>query len=248
MKPVGVVLAVAHLYGQTPLPDTPRELLATDPRAFVEWLQTERPAPVTPRDKARILTALPSEGEVTHLDDAGRQKLAAMNLLLHATDRDSVYDIKVIDVAFARIGVFERTIILVSKSALTLLDAEDLQALVAHEIGHEYLTVERERAFRVRDHRRFKDLELLCDAIAIVTLYRLGLNPSRLMAGVEKITRYNQKLVATAIDDSNYPTVSERRSFAHEITAWIARTTGVPGFEMSELRFSVLRRPQEEQP
>ena len=73
--------------------------------------------------------------------------MAALKQLLQATDRGSVYKVKVTDVAYARVVVFVRSVILISKSALMLLDAQELQALTAHEIGHEYLTVDYERAF-----------------------------------------------------------------------------------------------------
>ena len=136
------------------------------------------------------------------------------------------------DVAYARIAVFERSVILISKSAFMLLDAEDLQALAAHEIAHEYFTVDYASAVTNRDHRRLKDLELLCDAIAIVTVHRLGMNPARLLGAVEKITRYNQKRYPTRIDGINYPTIAERRSFAHEVTAWLQRGAGQEVFEI----------------
>jgi hypothetical protein len=95
-------------------------------------------------------------------------------------------------------------------------DAEELQAIVAHEIGHEYVSSDYERASELEDHRRLKNLELLCDAIAIVTLQRLGKNPQRLMAGVEKMDRYNQRLSRSTVNRTNYPTLSERRAFAHD--------------------------------
>jgi hypothetical protein len=98
-----------------------------------------------------------------------------------------------------------------------------LQALAAHEIGHEYFTVDYESAFRIRDHRRLKDLELLCDAIAIMTVHRLGMNPARLLGAVERITRYNQKLFPTRINGTNYPTIAERRSFSRKVAAWCKR-------------------------
>jgi len=200
---------------------TPKELLATNPRVFTNWLETHQPASVSPGQKARILADLPSEGEITNLDDAGRQKLAALKQLLEATHRGSVYEVKVIDVSYARIAVFERSIILISKSAFILLDAEELQAVAAHEIAHEYFTGDYESASRTLDHRRLKDLELLCDAIAIVTIHRLGMNPARLLAAVERITRHNHKLFPTSIDDTNYPTIAERRAFARKVTAWL---------------------------
>jgi hypothetical protein len=216
-----VVLTTLYLRAQAPSTYTPKALLATSPRVFADWLETHRPETVSRGQKALILETLPSEGEITNLDQASRQKLAALRQLLQATDRESTYEVKVTDVAYARVVVFARSIILISKSAFTLLDAEDLEALAAHEIGHEYFTVDYESALRTGDHRRLKDLELLCDAIAIVTAHRLGLNPARLLGAVEKITRYNQKLFPTRIDSTNYPTIAERRSFARKVTAWL---------------------------
>ena len=122
--------------------------------------------------------------------------------------------------AYARIVVFERSVIRISKSAFMLLDAGDLQVVAAHEIGL-VLHCRIASAFTSRDHRRLKDLELLCDAIAIVTVHRLEMNPARLLGAVEKITRYNQKLYPTRIDGTNYPTIAERRSFARKVTAWL---------------------------
>lgn len=137
--------------------------------------------------------------------------------------RDSVYEIKVVDAPLARIGLYERTVVLISNTALALVKADELQALVAHEIGHEYLSADHARASRLGDHSRLKELELLCDAFAIVTLQGLGLDPSRLMAGVEKITRYNRQVFGTAVNETGYPTLSERREFARAVRAWAAR-------------------------
>jgi hypothetical protein len=165
---------------------------------------------------------LPSEGEVTNLDAASLRKLAALTPLLRAIGRDTAYEVKVIDVPLARIGLYERTIVLISETALTLLEAEELQAQVAHETGHEYVWVDHARASAREDRKRLKDLELLCDAVAIATLRRIGVDPARLMTGVEKVTRYNLKVLETRVDDRNYPSLSERREFARAVTAWMA--------------------------
>jgi hypothetical protein len=92
-------------YGQTVIPLSPSELLATDPSAFAQWLEAERPEPVSAQDKAHILHMLPVEGEVINHSDAGRRKLAALGQLLRATGHDSQYEIKVIDIPQARIGL-----------------------------------------------------------------------------------------------------------------------------------------------
>ena len=76
--------------------------------------------------------------------------------------------------------------------ALKLLEVAELEAQLAHETGHAYFWGDDAPASAM-DYRRAKDLELLCDAIALATLHRLRLDPSRLMTGIEKITRYNWK-------------------------------------------------------
>ena len=54
----------------------------------------------------------------------------------------------------------------------------------------------------------------MCDAIAIVTLHGLGMDVSRLMTGVQKISRFNRERFGTANNEKDYPTVAERRAFA----------------------------------
>lgn len=204
-----------------------RNLLAMDPSAFVQFLKTARPEPVSAEDKARVLRSLPEEGEVTRLNAAARQKLAALVEVLRPNERVSVYAIKVIDVPQAAIGLHGRAVLLISESALTRLDADELQALLAHEIAHEYVWTERERAFQFADHSHLKDLELMCDGIAIVTLHGLGMDVSRLMSGVQKIGRFNRERFGTANNEKDYPTIPQRQAFAGAVTAWIsARTTG----------------------
>jgi hypothetical protein len=204
---------------------TSQNLLATDPNAFARFLKRARPVPVSAEDKARVLSALPLEGEVTDVSASARQKLAALTKVLRATGRESVYEVKVIDVPQAAIVLHARAVILISESALTLLDADELQASVAHEIGHEYVWTERERAFQLADRSRLKDLELMCDGIAIVTLHRLGMDVSRLMAGVQKISRFNRERFGTANNERDYPTLAQRQAFARAVVKWTSAQT-----------------------
>jgi len=200
---------------------TSHDLLATDSNAIVRFLETTRPAAVSTEEKARILSTLPLDGEVTDLSAPARRKIAVLTELLRATGYESVYEIKVIDVPQAAIGLHARAVILVSEAALTLLDADELQASLAHEIGHGYVWTERERAFQLGDHKRLKDLELVCDAIAIVTLHGLGLDVSRLMSGIEKTSRFNRERLGTANNEKDYPTLAERRAFARAMAVAI---------------------------
>jgi len=190
-----------------------------DPSAFVQFLKTARPEPVSAEDRARATSALPVEGEVTDFSGSTRRKLAALNDVLRATGRESVYEIRVIDVPQAGLALYARAVILVSEAALTLLDADELQASLAHEIGHDYVWTEREHALQLADHIRLKDLELVCDAIAIVTLHDLGIDVSRLISGVQKTSRFNRQRLGTANNESDYPTLAQRQAFARAMTA-----------------------------
>ena len=191
-----------------------QNLLAADPNVIARFLETSRPAPVSAEDKARALKTLPLEGAVTDLNPSAREKLAALTTLLRASGRESVYEIKVIAVPQAGIGIYARAVILISEPTLTLVDAKELQALVAHEVGHEYVWMERERSVQLGDHSRLRDLELMCDGIAIVILRGLGIDVSRLMSGVQRINRFNLERFGIANNESDYPTLAQRQTFA----------------------------------
>jgi hypothetical protein len=84
-----------------------------------------------------------------------------------------------------------QAVLLISLPALRPLDSQELQAVVAHEIAHEHVWQEYAVAQMHNDTARLRELELTCDAIAVLTLMRLGVNPDRLVTAVEKGLRFN---------------------------------------------------------
>ena len=52
-----------------------------------------------------------------------------------------------------------------------------------------------------------------------MTLHGLGMDVSRLMTGVQKISRFNERF-GMANNEKDYPTVAERRAFAAAVVAW----------------------------
>jgi hypothetical protein len=222
---MSIALTAVRAHGQTATLAHPRDLLAADPAVVARLLETARPTPVSAEQKAHILRSLPSEGEVTNVNGPALLKLAAVRQVLRAAERDAVYEIKVIDVPQASIGLHARAVLLISEAALALLRADELQAVTAHEVGHEYVWLDYERASTLGDRNRLKELELVCDGIAIVTLHRLGMKAARLMSGIEKISRFNHERLGTALNESSYPTLVQRRTFARAATAWAAGAT-----------------------
>ena len=199
----------------------PASVLAADPRTFITNLERGRPPAVTPELKALIRDSLPREGRVKELRPAARRKLASLEQVLRVHQRQAVYDVMVISVPQAFIGLHARAILLISEAALNLFDSEELQALIAHEIGHEYIWDHYEKARQIQDHRRLQELELLCDCVAIITLRQARLDPSRLIAGFEKIARFNSRF-GKPLNEDRYPPIVERKEFVRAVVAWSA--------------------------
>jgi hypothetical protein len=180
-----------------------------------DFLARLRPEPIGEDDRAKVLGALPSHGAIrAGVGDVAKMTLAEDVLAYHR--RHGVITFKIIDVTPAYVGLYERAVILVSPSALAMANKEELAALVAHEIGHEYVWADYERAKSGREYRRLRELELRCDGIAVLTLRRLGLNPERLVRAVEMMTWYNEQRHLAA-DRKEYASRDDRRAFIRAI-------------------------------
>jgi hypothetical protein len=176
-----------------------------------EYLAVCRPTPVSAAQKEAVVRTLPPEGAISVFNSVQRAKLGALAAVLRFHRRDTVYESRVIDVPQAWTGLHGRAVLLISMPALDLLDPAELQGLIAHEIGHEYLTPEWEAARASSDVARLRHLEIACDGIAALTLAELGLPVAPLASAVAKIYEYNRKRFGVAANESSYPTVKERR-------------------------------------
>jgi hypothetical protein len=200
-----------------------RDLLAMDPGELARLLEGGRPAAAPESYRAAVLSGLPRDGEVHDLSDDARQKLASLAPVLQAARRESVYTIKVIELPSAVVAVHARTVILISRPALEMLSAAELRALVAHETGHEYVWEEYARASERGEKRRLRDLELVCDVIAVMTLRAIGQEPSSLVTAIEKVTLFNRVRLGTADNEDSYPTLAQRRSVALSLGSSVPR-------------------------
>ena len=93
-------------------------------------------------------------------------------------------------------GLYYRTVVLVSAKALALLDADELAALVAHEMGHDADWDAYWTAMQAHDSERMRELELKADGLGVLTLEHLGISPERLVSAVQKTMRYNDWRIA----------------------------------------------------
>lgn len=220
---IGTLLLTSGGLGQSPVESALAGFLGTDPRTFALDLGRRRPPAVSQDLKNRILDSLPAEGQVKKLKQPAERKLASLERVLRVHQRQSVFEVKVIAVPQAFVGLHARAVVLISETALNLLDAEELQALVAHEIGHEYVWARYETARDLKDHRRLQELELYCDGVAILTLRETGVDPSRLVTGLEKVGQFNRRRFGRALNEDYYTSLAKRKKFAQAVTAWAAR-------------------------
>jgi Peptidase family M48 len=160
----------------------------------------------------QVIRSLPAHGEVTNLSASQRQKLQSLQPLLGSSEHPA-FEVKVIAVRQAFIGLYQRAVLLLSAPALSLWTPEELQAVAAHEIGHEYIWRQYQIALQGRQRSRLQQLELYCDGIAILNLQRLGIDPSHLIAALEKTIRYNRDHYGRALNEDDYPTLAQRRKF-----------------------------------
>ena len=98
------------------------------------------------------------------------------------------------------VGLHARTVLLISREALGLLNTDEILAMMAHELGHDYVWDEYEKARREHDNPRLQELELRCDGIAIIAMARLSVPPEQLISAVTKQIRHNER-----IGTLNYP-------------------------------------------
>ena len=90
--------------------------------------------------------------EITEFRAAEGEKLRTLARVLEVHGRNDVYEIKAIEVAPATTALHGKAVLLISR-CLQILGSDELQALTAHEIGHEYVWNEWHVASRRRNHQ-----------------------------------------------------------------------------------------------
>jgi len=186
-------------------------------RSFDEHLKRIRPQPLPPDLKAYVMARLPKVPEVKP-SASGLAKLATLGPILNYHERNSAYEFKVGRIGKAYVGLYACAAVLISEEALDLLTADELQAVIAHELGHEYFWDEYQLSDRNKQYKTVQELELRCDGVAIITLCHLGLDPARLMSAVAKLRKFNERAGAGEERAYAYPSLDERMKFIRAMT------------------------------
>ena len=111
----------------------------------------------------------------------------------------------------AFVGLHARTVLLISREALGLFDADEMVAIMAHELGHDYVSDEYAKAREEHDDERLQELELRCDGIAVITLRKMHMDPARLISAATKLLRHNERI--RTLDYASHVPLDQRVRF-----------------------------------
>ena len=103
----GILLSAVYAHGHSLTISNPTDLLATDPAAFSASSKSRGRRRFEPGQGNCSQVA--SAGEITGLRVSAREKLAGLRDPLRAAQRDGVYEIKVVNLPQAGIGISSQT-------------------------------------------------------------------------------------------------------------------------------------------
>ena len=108
---------------------------------------------------------------------------AALQPVLAYHKRDGKLPIFVVRSEQPKAFVAVRAALIITTKLMLITSEAELRGIVAHELAHEYLWEERDRAFKEKDESTLREIELFCDAVAAITLKEIGDDPVSLRAG-----------------------------------------------------------------
>jgi len=226
---IGLLIAALGCYTMAALAESgPKAGIATGYESALDFFRTlpsgdvldalrmVRPAAISPEERARALRTLPAEGALTPREDE-LQHLAQLQPIFAFHDLRDAVTIKIVDMPRAAVGWHARSILLLSRHAMELLSAGELQGIVAHEMGHDFFWDDYYDARKRRDRAALQSIELKCDGIAVLTIRRLGLDPDLVESAVRALARFNERLGPP--DLANYPDTDARAHFMGDVLA-----------------------------
>ena len=176
------------------------------------YLRSVRTVGISAAQRARLVASIRKEDIIAPSPER-QAKLDALRRVLDYHERSAI-EVRILRLGLAWAGFLEGAAIMISEEALDLLTADELQAVIAHELGHEYFAAEYDPARRDKQYDKVKEVELRCDGVSIITMKSLGLNPELLVSAVTRLTEFNDARGARS-SPSMMPALAERVSFCH---------------------------------
>ena len=198
-----------------------------DGHRFDDYLSRIRPLVLAPQLRTKVLKMLQKDDLVSPSVE-GLAKLRTLEPILKYHQRDSVIEVKVLRAPTATAVFLAGAAVLITEPALKILTAGELQAVVAHELGHEYYWTRFELARQNHEYTELQELELRCDGIAVITMEHLGLDPTSLISAIAKLNKYNSH-PSSSIAPQNYVAFNERVTFIRRMIEFVSSESSVKG-------------------
>ncbi len=122
-------------------------------------------------------------------------------------------------------------VLVISDSLAAPLYDEELMGIVAHEMAHSYFMDEMCAAQRAKDHLVMRVIELKCDAVAILSLKLLGVDPTHHARGVRRVMNLSRSgdfldikyQVGSKSELKTHPSIVERAQFSQRFIRLLVR-------------------------
>ena len=133
-------------------------------------------------------------------------RLGVVEVIVFNDDRPIVYN---------KPGV----VVVLSTEVLKIVKDDDaaLAGVVAHELAHELTAMSMLDALQRRDHALARELELFCDAVVVVMLLAMRMEPDRYGKALERICRHSQAASVLNEGSGTHPSPAVRLKLIAEI-------------------------------
>jgi hypothetical protein len=136
-----------------------------------------------------LLNEIIKRQELTVISSERVERLkAALHPVLAYHDRVGKMPIYVLRSEQPKAFVTCRAALIITTKLMLITSDAEIRGIVAHELAHEYLWEERERAFEEKDERLLREIELFCDAVAAITLKSIGDDPACYAEALKRMT------------------------------------------------------------
>jgi Zn-dependent protease with chaperone function len=181
-----------------------------------------RPEAVSQSNKALLMKDLPLVNAGNRIHDERQIGLlrARLDRTLKLFERDQVMELIIFrnpqPIVYTKPGV----VLVISTEILKIAGNDDaLVGVVAHELAHEYVAMDFLKALQSGNLPRIRELELFCDAVAVVVLLDLGFDPAQYAQVLRSIANYSKAAEELNNGENSHPAVEARLRVIADISA-----------------------------
>jgi len=171
-----------------------------------------------------LLNEIIKRQELTVISGESVERLkAALKPVLAYHERDGKLPIYVLRSEQPKAFVACRAALIITTKLMFITSEAEMRGIVAHELAHEYLWEERDRAFKERDESSLREIELFCDAVAAITLKEIGDDPACYARALKRMTYIGAAAGnATRSETKTHPSLDARL----KLNRWLCQQFG----------------------